>query len=204
MSTVTLSRVSGLTLLLGTALWIIGSILSFTAAPVTPLWQVMTGVYISGMALLLLGLPGIVARQATCAGWLGYVGFLLTFLGWFLFTGFYVVDDLILSPWLDALAPHVYAQWFSDPAVGVAVHVGNLLVGAGTALLGMATIRARVFSRWPGVLLSAAAIAAFGSFVYGNLTSAAEGLVALGLAWMGYELWTAYGEADAVPQPALF
>jgi hypothetical protein len=202
MSTVTLSRASGLTLLLGAVLWIIGSILSFASPPLAPLWLVSTGVYISGMALLLLGLPGIVARQATRAGWLGFVGFLLTFLGWFLLTGFYVVDDLILSPWLDALAPHVYAQWFLNPAVAVTIHVANLLLGGGGVLLGIATMRARVLPRWAGLLLIAAAFANLGSFVNFNLTSVAVGLVALGLGWMGYALWTTQGETVPQPVPA--
>src|SRR5215469_3814551 len=108
MSSVTLYRASGLALLLGAVLFIVGNILSFAGAPLTPLWLVMTGVWISGMVLQLLGMPGIVPRQAKQSGWLGFVGFLLTFLGWFLLTGFYVGDNFIVSPWLNALAPHVY------------------------------------------------------------------------------------------------
>ena len=202
MSSVTLYRASGLALLLGAVLFIIGSILSFAGAPLTPLWLVMTGLWISGMVLQLLGLPGIVARQASRAGWLGFVGFLLTFLGWFLLTGFYVVDDLIMSPWLNALAPHVYTQWFVNPAVGVSIHVANSLLGVGGVLLGMATMRAGVLPRWAGLLLIAAAVVALGSFVIGSLTSVAVGLVVLGLGWMGYALWTTKGEAVPQPEPA--
>ena len=207
MSSVTLYRASGLALLLGAVLFIVGSILSFAGAPLTPIWLVATGVWISGMVLGLLGLPGIVARQASRAGWLGFVGFLLTFLGWFLLTGFYVGDDLILSPWLDALAPHVYAQWFVNPAVAVSMHVANSLLGGGGALLGIATMRAGVFPRWAGLPIIASAVFALGSFVIGSLgsvslTSVAAGLVVLGLGWMGYALVTAKGEAEAVPQPA--
>ena len=201
MSSDTLSRASGLALLLGAVLFIAGSILSFAGAPLTPLWLVATGVYISGMVLLLLGLPGIVARQAPRAGWLGFAGFLLTFLGWFLLTGFYMVDDLIMSPWLDALAPHVYAQWFVNPAVAVSIHVVNSLLGGGGVLLGIATMRAGVFPRWAGLLLIAAAVVALGSFVIGSLTSVAATIIVLGLGWMGYALLTAKGEAQAVPQP---
>jgi hypothetical protein len=162
----------------------------------------MTGLWINGMVLLLLGLPGIVARQAPRAGWLGFVGFLLTFLGWFLLTSFYVVDDLIISPWLDALAPHVYAQWFVNPAVGVSIHVANSLLGVGGVLLGSATTRAGVLPRWAGLLLIAAAVIDLGSFVIGSLTSVAAGLVVLGLGWMGYALLTAKGEAVPRAVPA--
>ena len=200
MSSVTLYRASGLALLLGAVIWIVGSILSFAWTPITPLWLVMTGLWISGMVLL--GLPGIVARQAPRAGWLGFVGFLLMFLGWFLLTSFYVVDDLIISPWLDALAPQVYAQWFVNPAVGVSIHVANSLIGVGGVLLGIATTRAGVFPRWAGLLLIAAAVVALGTFVIGSLTSVAVGLVVLGLGWMGYALLTAKGEAAPRPVPA--
>jgi hypothetical protein len=150
--------------------------------------------------------PAIVARQASRAGWLGFVGFVLTFLGWFLLTGYYVVDNLILSPWLDALAPHVYAQWFVNPAVAVSMHVANSLLGVGGVLLGIATMRAGVFPRWAGLLLIVSAVFALGSFVIGSLgsvgpTSVAIGLAALGLGWMGYALLTTKGEVEAVPQP---
>ena len=202
MSSVTLYRASGLALLLGAVLFIVGSILSFAGAPLTPLWLVATGVWISGMVLQLLGLPGIVARQAPRAGWLGFLGFLLTFLGWFLLTSFYVGDDLIISPWLDALAPHVYAQWFVNPAVGVSIHVANSLLGVGGVLLGIATTRAGVLPRWAGLLLIAAAVVALGSFVIGSLTSVAATIIVLGLGWMGYALLTAKGEAVPRPIPA--
>ncbi len=202
MSSVTLYRASGLALLLGAVLFIVGSILSFAGAPLTPLWLVMTGMWISGMVLLLLGLPGIVARQAPRAGWLGFAGFLLTFLGWFLLTSYFVVDDLIISPWLDALAPQVYAQWFFDPAVGVTLHVANSLLGVGGVLLGIATTRAGVLPLWAGLLLIAAAVFDLGSFVIGSLTTVAVVLVVLGLGWMGYALLTAKGEAVPRPVPA--
>lgn len=201
MSSVTLYRASGLTLLLGAALFIAGSMLSFAGAPLTPLWLAATGVWISGMVLLLLGMPGIIARQEPRAGWLGFAGFLLTFLGWFLLTSYYLVDNLIISPWLAALAPHVYAQWFFDPAVGVSFHVANSLLGVGGVLLGSATMRAGALPRWAGLLLIAAAVVDLGSFVIGNLTTVAVGLLSLVLGWMGYALWTTKGEGEAVPHP---
>src|SRR5262249_39729154 len=141
------------------------------------------------------------ARQAPRAGWPGFIGYILIFLGWFLLTGFYLVDDLIMSSWLNALAPQVYAQWSLNPAVVASIHVGYSLLAVGGALLGVATIRAGVLPRWAGALLIAAAIAALGSFVLGVFTIVAVVLAVLGLGWMGLALWTAHGEA--VPQPVL-
>jgi hypothetical protein len=70
-------------------------------------------------------------------------------------------------------------------------------------LLGIATIRARVFSRWAGLLLIVGAVLSPAGFVIGIVSAVADMLVFLGLGWMGYTLLTAKGEAEAVPQPAL-
>jgi hypothetical protein len=202
MSSSTLYRASGLALLVGTALFIIGSLLSFAYAPVTPLWVVMTGVWISGLAVVLLGMPGIVARQTTHAGRLGLAGFILLFLGWFLLTGFYIVDDLIMASWLDALAPHVYSQWFVNPAASTAVHVGFSMVGVGGVLLGVATVRAGVFPRWAGFLLIAGGLFGIGSLLAGSVTPVAVALTILGLGSMAPALWAAPGTVGIVVQPA--
>ena len=201
MSTATLTRASGLALLFGAVLFLFGSILSFAAAPLAPVWLVATATWMSGMVALLLGLPGVAVRQASRAGWAGFIGYVLVFLGWVLLTGFYLVDDLIMFTWLNALAPQVYVQWSFNPAVVASIHVGYSLLARGGALLGIATFRAGVLPRWAGALLIAAAVAALGSFVSGVLTVVAVVLVVLGLGWMGYVLWTA--QREAIPQPAL-
>src|ERR1700682_6084377 len=102
MSSSTLYRASGLALLLGAALLIIGyiplEILTAGNDPhqyLTPIWVVVTLVSLLGEMLLLMGLPGIVPR----VGRLGFVGFVLTFLGGFLLSGTSVVN-LLVFPWL--------------------------------------------------------------------------------------------------------
>ena len=110
MSSALLYRASGLALLLGALLGIIGTILSCSLPGndphqyLTPLWVVVTLVGFLGSLLLLLGLPRIPALQAARAGWLGFTGFILTFIGGFLFTSFSVVGLLVL-PWLAQVAP---------------------------------------------------------------------------------------------------
>ena len=75
MSSTTLYRASGLALLLGVLLVIVGLPLSFFAFPLdSPLALAMTGVWTAGVVLGQLGGAGIVARQAKQAGWLGFVG----------------------------------------------------------------------------------------------------------------------------------
>ena len=79
MSSATLYRASGLALLLGALLGIIGNILSTALFPgndprqyLTTLWVVVSLVSLIGPLLLLLGLPGI-ARASGPACWLAGV-----------------------------------------------------------------------------------------------------------------------------------
>jgi len=203
MSSVTLYRASGLALLLGAVLFLIGYALAFVFNTDTPLGLAMTGVWTSGLLLLLLGLPGIVARQASRAGWLGFVGFLLTFSGAFLSISSFAVLYLTIRPWFAAHAPNVGHQFLlTNPAMNL---VGTFLLWGGLVLLGIATMRARIFSPWAGLLLIVAVVVDFFSTPGGLVGSIASPLsnviLVLGLGWMGYALLTAKGEAEAVPQP---
>ena len=204
MSSVTLSRASGLALLLGAALFIIGISLAFVFNTDTPLGLAMAGVWTSGLLLLLLGLPGMVARQAKQSGWLGFVGFLLTFSGAFLAVSYFVVVHLTIRPWFAVHAPQVGEQFLlTNPIVN---RVGAYLSWGGLLLLGSATMRAKVFSPWAGLLLIVAVVIDFFTSLGGMVSSIAQPLsnvvLVLGLGWMGYALWTAKGESEAVPQPA--
>jgi hypothetical protein len=201
MSSVTLYRASGLALLLGAVLAIIPSILIFVFTSGTPS-LVLTWMFASGTVLLLLGLPGIVARQASRAGWLGFAGFLLMFLSWLLLASFTAVLRLIIFPWLSVHAPQVGAQLFStDQALNVYTNVQLALFVLAGVLLGIATMRARVFSRWAGLLLIVGAVLDPVGFVSGIVGTVAAVLLTLGLGWIGYALLTAKGEGEAVPQP---
>lgn len=201
MSSVTLYRASGLALLLGAVLVIIGLPLSFVFPPDSPLALAMIGVWTGGVVLVQVGLPGIIARQASRAGWLGFVGFLLLFSGGFLLTSFFAVLDLTVFPYLDVHAPLASFQFFTANA-GVTVYLAvvSALFGVGGVLLGIATMRARVFPRWAGLLLIVGLVGLGGSFVNVFLSGALVfGL--LGLGRIGYALVTA--RAEAVPQPIL-
>jgi hypothetical protein len=200
MSSVTLYRASGLALLLGAVLFIIGLALAFVFNTDTPLGLAMAWVWTSGLVLLLLGLPGIVARQASRAGWLGFVGFLLTFSGAFLSVSSFAVLYLTILPW----SPKVGHQFLltTNPAMNL---VGTYLSWGGEVLLGIATMRARVFPQWAGLLLIVAVVVDLFSTLGGIVGSIASPLsnvvLVLGFGWMGYALLTAKGEAEAVPQP---
>lgn len=199
MSSTTLYRASGLALLLGAVLVIVGLPLSFVFPPDSPLALAMIGVWTGGVVLAQLGGPGIVARQAKQAGWLGFVGYLLVGSGGFLLFSFFAVLDLTVFPYLDVHAPLASVQFFAtNAAVNVYAAVAGSLFGVGGVLLGIATMRARVFPRGAGVLLILGVVG-LGGFVNVFLSGAMLlGLVGLG--WMGYALLTGKGAAEAVPQ----
>ena len=202
MSSTTLYRASGLALLLGALLVIVGLPLSFVFPPDSPLALAMIGVWTGGVVLAQLGSPGIVARQAKQAGWLGFVGYLLVGSGGFLLFSFFAVLDLTVFPYLDVHAPLASVQFFTtNPAVNVYAAVAGSLFGVGGLLLGIATMRARVFPRGAGLLLMLGAVGLAG-FV--NVFLSAAMLLGLcGLGWMGYALLTAQGTGEAVPQPVV-
>ena len=201
MSSALLYRASGLALLLGALLGIIGTILGSALFPgndphqyLTPLWVVVTLVGFLGSLLLLLGLPGIPALQASRAGWLGLTGFILTFIGGFLFTSFSVVTLLVL-PWLAQVAPTL-AAGSGPPAFFVFFLVAGILFALGGILLGIAVMRAGMLPRWAGLLLLIGAILNLVTFPLNGIMSTIVGDIAFvlfagGLGWMGYALMSA-------------
>ncbi len=206
MSSATLYRASGLALLLGALLGIIGTILNTFLFPgrgnptqyTSALYVSVTLLSFIGSLLLVLGLPGMCVRQATRAGWLGLIGFVLTIVGGILFTSLSGVTFLVL-PWLAVNAPQL-AAGNGPPAIFVYVLVASLLFAVGGVLLGIATMRAEVLPRWAGLLILVGAVLNLVDFPLSGIIGGIVGLVAfvlfaLGLGWIGYVLWIAKGEA---------
>ena len=205
MSSAKLYRASGLALLLGALLGIIGNVLTTVlfSGNSTPT-QISSALYVPvfvlffiGTMLLVLGLPGIVSRQAARAGWLGLVGFILTFIGGFLLTSATILNFLIL-PYLAQVAPKFIAG-NGPPALFVYFLVASLLFGVGGVLLGIATMRARVLPQWAGLLIIVGAVLNFVAFPLTGIISSIVSIVAfvlfaLGIGWIGYALLTAEGE----------
>jgi hypothetical protein len=207
-SSTTLYRLSGLTLLLGAVLGTIGNILTDVLYSgndprqyLTPLWLVVTLVTLIGELLLVLGLSGIVVRQAPRAGWLGLAGFVLMFIGEFLFTS-YDVTALLVSPWLAQDAPLLARN--GPPSLSVFFLLAGILLTLGGILLGIGTMRARVLPRRAGLLLIIGVLLNVVDAPLSGTLGSVVGIVsfvffALAVGWMGYALWTAKGEALSHP-----
>src|SRR5690349_9581985 len=114
MSSKTLYRLSGLALLLGSLLVVLFTIMQFVVFPggtpdrspdrySSPLWQPVFLLMALGLLLIVAGLPGLYARQAKRAGWLGLVGFALTGFAVLLFGAVSALYALVI-PLLDTHA----------------------------------------------------------------------------------------------------
>src|SRR5262249_8794780 len=139
-----------------------------------------------GALLLMLALPGMYARQAEAAGWLGLVGFVGLSVGNVLLIGF--AAGPLFNPSLTGL----------NAAVSVAGIVLGLAQLLGTVLTGVATLRAAVYPRGAGILLLAVfVVSLLGFFVAWSLPPLGTALInvtagatlALALAWIGVTLW---------------
>ena len=135
--------------------------------------------------LVQLGLVGLYARQAGSAGTLGLVGFVLAFIGVQLSMGSSFVDAFakpVVWPWEDP-------EYFERTIAALAIFAPGFVLG--WVLLGVATLRARVYPRASAVLLIAGTLILLLPLPLGGVIFAAA------VAWMGYVLFTGRGEEEA-------
>jgi hypothetical protein len=192
-----LYRASGTALLLGAILGAVGEVLNGALYPITTTaqqylsatWSIVIIISFAGDILLLMGLPGIVARQGSDGGTLGLVGAVLTFLGGFMFSSFTLVS-LAIFPWLARVAPNLVD---GPPSLLVYFLVASIAFGLGGILLGMSVMRARILPYTSGLLLIIGTVLNAAAFpLEGALSSlistVAYIIFAAGLGWMGYAL----------------
>ena len=166
----------------------------------TRAWAIITPLKTAMCLLFLLGIAGIYARQAHKAGWMGLTGFVLLSLWFVLVTGFTFFEAFIL-PLLATDSPK-FAESFLGIFTG---SVGETSVGAlgtlwsllgmvyilGGLLFGIATFRAGILSRWAaGLLGGGAVISPAFALLPRSFAPLAAVPVGLGLAWLGFALWS--------------
>jgi hypothetical protein len=170
MSSQSLYRWSGVVLLAGSLIGLIGAILDkvlyFGVTP-TPEQTVSTSfaidsfLFLAWALLLTMGLPGLYLRQATRAGVLGFIGFGLAELGFLLAGVGFAIVQLTIYPYLAQSAPRLIpSSNGTGPLLGVLLWwLGpGLMLTVGNILLGIATIRTRIFPWQAGLLLIVAAV----------------------------------------------
>ena len=220
MSSQTLYRWSGIVLLVGSLLGVIGTILDnvlyFGANP-TPQqtlslpFALDSALFLAWALALALGLPGLYLRQAARAGVLGFIGFVLVLFGMLLAGVGFATVQLTIYPYLAQSAPKLIpSSNGTGPLVGALLWwiVPGLSLAVGNILLGIATVRSRVFPRFAGILLMVAAVVSVGVLPLPSPFSDIANLVSnlalfLAFAWFGYTLLVQGKEAVAVAERSM-
>ncbi|HLH61595.1 MAG TPA: hypothetical protein VKV20_07925 [Ktedonobacteraceae bacterium] len=220
MSTTRLYRWSGIVLLIGGLIGIIGLVLdtiffpdhNLTAQQTLSTAFTIDGIFFVAWSILLtLGLPGLYLRQAARAGKLGFAGFVLVWLSLLLGGVAFGIVQATMYPYLAQSAPKLLPTGGVGPDSGFIlwIFLPVLLLSIGTILLGIATRRARVFPGWTGTLLIISGVlfllsipplpAPFGTII----DLASNGTFYVALAWCGYQLMTQRSETVETAQSAL-
>lgn len=204
MSSQTLYRLSGAMLIISSLLLLIGSIVGailFPGQSDTPQqvlshsWVLVTLLTPIGSLLFVAGLPGMYLRQGGHAGILGLVGFTLVFFSSILLGVAFMFVAIVALPLLAQTAPHLLeGEGILSSSSFLLLLVSTMMGLIGSILLGIATMRARVFPRWTGILLIASGVLTFLLFLsspspLGNIigvVSTATSCVAF--LWCGYLL----------------
>ena len=207
MSSQALSRLAGIALLLGGALSVAGTLIGFlpgdptTAAYFNSVPYFLNGMFVFvGAALVVLGLPAVIAAQATRAGALTTIGVACLILVNLIYNISNTFVDLTIFPYLATNpATHDFAQ-SAPPVMAVFFYAGMLLAVIGALTLGIAILRAGVFPRWIGVLLLLVVPAQIlASFDIPIVESIAPLLGALALIGLGSTLMSARRVTAAQP-----
>ena len=192
MSSTTLYRLSGISLLIGGLFAALAAVPVFFTGedPTCPIAATAALLRIIGDMLIVVGLPGVYSRQAQRAGLLGLIGFLFT-LVYILIQG--VVGDTIeafILPFLASAAPSLLK---GSPPQGLVIFflVGGLLGLVGSISLGVTMLRATVLTRWVGLpLIVGVVLSLGGSFLPPVVGTTGTVLFLLGLAWLGFGVWS--------------
>lgn len=198
MPTANLIRWSGLISILAGLLYALAAILhpvgEDIAAYTSPNWVTAHQVYWVSAILMLFGLVGLYSRQVEKTRWLGLVGFVLAFIGTAFVGSIFVMVSTVI-PLIAAETPALFDQAATPPTGAVLVVV--LGFSLGYILFGVATMRAGVLPRWSGLLL----IIGVSFFIISEAplfdrtishvnVTIGDVVFGLGLAWMGYALWS--------------
>ncbi|HEY6410483.1 MAG TPA: hypothetical protein VIY29_23785 [Ktedonobacteraceae bacterium] len=196
MTSQTLYRLSGGVLMIGSLFAIAGFLLhpggNNPANYLSPMWFPANLLILVGALLVTLGLPGMYARQAERAGKLGLIGFTLTFFVGLLFNVASGAIETFMFPTLAAnVATRLLLAGHPPATYGRLILVALLLELVGPILLGIATLRAKVFPSWTGWLLIATPVLVLvGFFVSlpGPLAQLDAVVLYLALMGMGFSL----------------
>ena len=205
MSQTVLYRIAAVALVVGAVLVTAGNLL---APQGDARAAVASGLYYPlalGGLLVMAGWTAVYLRQRAESGVLCFVGFVAVLAAGMLLTVGFPLIQVLIFPWIATM--HVSTATLSDGPASFTIFfaVASAIVSLGGVLFGVATIRARIFSRPLGigiiVLAAASFVLGFLSFPGGIhmswwwATTGTFGVVAymVVMAWSGIELFQSVG-----------
>jgi hypothetical protein len=203
MSSNTLFRFSGVTLLIGGGLAIAGQLILIPADPGTSLWIPGSWLALAGTLLVVIGLPGLYFKQVDRAGLLGLIGFVVTFAGFLFLVGIQTFDAFV-SP---TLASSAATKSLADTEAILPLLTFELLCGllliVGPLLFGIATIRGGVLPRWAAIILIVGSVASLITVALHNWNEISGAIQYLAFACFGFLLLSKQGVQEIVSSPSV-
>lgn len=196
MSSVTLFRWSGLSLLVGGLLLALFFLFHPTGGDPPTAQEASGSLYglehtlgVAALLLTLVGLLGIYARLVAKHPWLALLGCLLTFLGSTLLLGTFL-SEVSLVPSVAAQAPKLLASGEAlSSGLRVTMILAGVLDGLGFLLLGIAVLLLGGRARWAGDVLIIGAVLLALPMAWG-ITVLGAVVLGLGQSWVGYTIWS--------------
>jgi len=137
-----------------------------------------------------LGLVGLYLRQRKQAGILGAIGFVVSFIGLALVAG-EVFFDTYIFPILMAEVPDLLTGPLGVGPVTLIFQLTSAFFVLGFILFGIATLRAGILPRWGALLVTVGSLYGVGRLPIPDLVrTLGAAAFGLGLAWLGYALWS--------------
>lgn len=176
----------------------------------TSAWAVIHYFTLVMVALFLVGIIGIYAHQVEQLGWLGLAGVVVLSIGLLITAGLGVIE-VFVAPLLVESEPNFVHGFLGmvggHPtetdlgAIPLLWNLSSLGFLGGTVLFGAANFRAGIVSRWASALFAVGLLASAPVAALLGSPRVAAVPVGIGLAWMGYSIWSGRRRAVTTPAP---
>jgi hypothetical protein len=198
-----LLRVGGMAAVLAGILMIAGFVLHPAGEDATfatdPFWVPAHALTWAAYTISLVAWFALYLVQAREAGRLGVAALVIVVIGTS-FASWIFSSDVTFVPVIAAVAPALFRRIYSGGHIAIGI-VSVLTWVAGNVLFGISVVRAKVFSRWAGILLAAGTVIipiAYLAHLPEKVIAAGGSIAGASVAWLGYELLRLIARGDRV------